>query len=139
MGGDEVGEDGDGGDCPDGDADPGELEETAVGVIYLCLQEVNFLIERDLLAVHLVGVNDELGDSFLVFSAGVVEDGDVCLVFLAGLLEDADSGFDFGLLAFVLDDAPHGVGDVLPGVGILLVEDGVPVVESAAEVTGFVL
>ena len=55
-------------------------------------------------------------------------------MFLAGLLKDADSGFDFGCLTFVLDDAPHGVGDVLPGVGILLVEDGVPVVESAAEV-----
>ena len=37
VGGDEVGEDGDGGDCPEADGDPGELEETMVGVIYLCL------------------------------------------------------------------------------------------------------
>ena len=58
---------------------------------------------------------------------------------LAGLLEERERGFNLCYLAFVLDDAPHGVGDVLPGVGILLVEDGVPVVESAAEVTGFVL
>ena len=75
--------------------------------------------------MHLVGVGDELGDSFLVF--------------LAGVLEDADSALNLGLLALVLDDAPHGVGDVLPGVGVLLVEDGVPVVESAAEVAVFVL
>lgn len=139
MGGDEVGEDGEGGDCPEAYGDPGELEEPMVGVVHFCLQEVDFLIERDLLAVHFVGVGDELGDGFLVLLAGVVEDGDVSLVFLAGFLEDADGGFDFGCLAFVLDDAPHGVGDVLPGVGVLLVEDGVPVVESAAEVAVFVL
>lgn len=139
MGGDEVGEDGDGGDCPEGDGDPGELEEATVGVVYLCLQEVDFLVECDLLAVHFVGVGDELGDGFLVLLTGVVEDGDVSLVFLAGLLEDADGALNFGCFTFVLYDAPHGVGDILPSVGILLVEDGVPVVEPAAEVTGFVL
>ena len=37
VGGDEVGEDGDGGDCPEGDGDPGELEEAAVGVVHFCL------------------------------------------------------------------------------------------------------
>lgn len=57
----------------------------------------------------------------------------------AELLEDADGALNFSCLTFVLDDAPHGVGDVLPGVGVLLVEEGVPVVEPAAEVTGFVL
>lgn len=134
MGGDEVGEDGDGGDCPEADGDPGELEEAAVGVIYLCLQEVDFLVERDLLAVHLVGVDDELGNGLLVLLAGVVEDGDVCLVFLAGLLEDADGGFDFGCLAFVLDDAPHGVGDICQGVLVGSVELGVPAVDPVAEV-----
>lgn len=139
MGGDEVGEDGDGGYCPEGDGDPGELEEAAVGVIYLCLQEVDFLVERDLLAVHLVGVDDELGNGLLVLLAGVVEDGDVCLVFLAGFLEDADSGFDFGLFAFVLDDAPHGVGDICQGVFVGLVELGVPAVDPVAEVAGLVL
>ena len=122
---DEVGEDGDGGDCPEGDGDPGELEEAAVGVVYLCLQEVDFLIECDLLAVHFVYVGGELGD--------------VCLVFLAGVLEDADGGFDFGLLAFVPGDALHGVGDVLPGVFVCLVEAVVPVVDPVAEVTGCVM
>lgn len=58
---------------------------------------------------------------------------------LGELLEECERGFNLCYLAFVLDDAPHGVGDVLPGVGILLVEDGVPVVESAAEVAVFVL
>lgn len=139
MGGDEVGEDGDGGDCPEADGDPGELEETMVGVVYLCLQEVDFLIERDLLAVHLVGVGDELGDSFLVLLAGVVEDGDVCLVFLAGLLEDADSGFDFGLFAFVPGDALHGVGDILSGVVVLFFEAVGPDGKPGAEVTGCVM
>ena len=70
------------------------------------------MVEGRLLAVHFVGVGDELGDCFLVFLAGVVEDGDVCLVFLVGFLEDADGALDFGCLTFVLDDAPHGVGDV---------------------------
>ena len=139
MGGDEGGEDGERGNCPETDSDPGKLEETAVGVIYLCLQEVNFLVERDLLAVDLVYVGDELGDSFLVFLAGVIEGGDVCLVFLAGLLEDADSGFDFGLLAFVLADAPQGVGDARAVVIVCLVEAAAPCIESAAEVTGLVL
>ena len=139
MGGDEVGEDGDGGDCPEGDGDPGELEETMVGVVYLCLQEVDFLIERDLLAVHLVYVGDELGDGFLVLLAGVVEDGDVCLVFLAGLLEDADGGFDFGCLAFVPGDALHGVGDILSGVVVLFFEAVGPDGKPGAEVTGCVM
>ena len=89
--------------------------------------------------MHFVGVGDELGDCFLVFLAGVVEDGDVCLVFLAGLLEDADSGFDFGCLTFVLDDAPHGEGDVRAVVFVRLIEAGIPCVEAATDVTGFVL
>lgn len=139
VGGDEVGEDGDGSDCPEGDGDPGELEETVVGVVYLCLQEGDFLVERDLLAVHFVGVGDELGDSVLVLLLHVVShlvDGHLLL---AGLLEERERGLNLCYLAFGFDDAPHGVGDVLSGVGVLLVEDGVPVVESAAEVTGFVL
>lgn len=97
-------------------------------------------------AVHLVRVDDELSDCSLVFLLHAVShlvDGhllgvDACLL-LAEILEERERGFNLCYLAFVLDDAPHGVGDVLPGVGILLVEDGVPVVESAAEVTGFVL
>lgn len=75
--------------------------------------------------MHFVGVGDELGDCFLVF--------------LAGVLEDADGALNFGCLPLVLNDAPHGVGDVLPDVGVLLVEEGVPVVEPAAEVAVFVL
>ena len=75
------------------------------------------MVERGLLAVHFVGVGDELGDGLLVL--------------LAGVLEDADGGFDFGLLAFVLDDAPHGVGDVCQGVFVGLVELGVPAVDDA--------
>ena len=78
------------------------------------------MVERGLLAVHFVGVGDELGDGLLVL--------------LAGVLEDADGGFDFGLLAFVLDDAPHGVGDVCQGVFVGLVELGVPAVDPVAEV-----
>lgn len=125
-GGDE--EEGDAGEEHRGSEEDGQLAEClelCLGAVYFCLQEVDFPVERDLFAVHFVGVGDELGDGFLVF--------------LAGVLEDADGALNFGLLAFVLDDAPHGVGDVLPGVGVLLVEDGVPVVESAAEVAGLVL
>lgn len=83
------------------------------------------MVEGRLLAVHFVGVGDELGDGFLVF--------------LAGVLEDADGGFDFGCLTFVLDDAPHGVGDVCQGVFVGLVELGVPAVDPVAEVAGPVL
>ena len=97
-------------------------------------------------AVHLVGVGDELGDCFLLLLLHVVShlvDGHLLGVdghlLLSDLFEDRERGFNLCHLAFVLDDAPHGVGDVLPGVGVLLVEDGVPVVESAAEVAGFAL
>ena len=122
VGGDEVGEDGDGGDCPEADGDPGELEEAVVGVVYFCLQEGDFMVEGRLLAVHFVGVGDELGDGLLVL--------------LAGVLEDANGALNFGLLAFVLDDAPHGVGDVCQGVFVGLVELGVPAVDPVAEVAG---
>ncbi len=125
VGGDEVGEDGDGGDCPEADGDPGKLEEAAVSVVYLCLQEVDFLIERDLLAVHFVGVDDELGDGLLVL--------------LAGVLEDADGGFDFGCLTFVLDDALHCESDVGVHVLRVLVVPEVEMVGSAAVLTDFVL
>lgn len=136
VGGDEVGEDGDGSDCPEGDGDPGELEETVVGVVYLCLQEGDFLVERDLLAVHFVGVGDELGDGFLVFLLRAVShlvDGHLSL---AGLLEERERGFNLCYLAFVLDDTPHGVGDVLSSVLVLFFEAVAPVVESEAEVAG---
>ena len=139
-GGDE--EEGDAGEEHGGSEEDGQLAEClelCLGVVYFCLQEVDFPVERDLIAVHFVGVGDELGDVCLVFLAGVVEDGDVCLVFLAGLLEDADSGFDFGCLTFVLDDALHGVGDVLQGVFAPLFEAVVPVVDSVVEVAGIVL
>lgn len=139
-GGDE--EEGDAGEEHGGSEEDGQLAERlelCLGAVYFCLQEVDFPVERDLLAVHFVYVGDELGDGFLVFLAGVVEDGNVCLVFLAGLLEDADGGLDFGCLAFVLYDAPHGVGDVCQGVLIGLVELGVPAVDPVAEVAGPVL
>ena len=96
--------------------------------------------------MHFVGVGDELGDGFLLVFMGLAEQlisacGSGVNVHLlpTELLEECERGFNLCYLAFVLDDAPHGVGDVLPGVGILLVEDGVPVVESAAEVAVFVL
>lgn len=78
------------------------------------------MVEGRLLAVHFVGVGDELGDGLLVL--------------LAGVLEDADGGFDFGCLTFVLDDAPHGVGDVCQGVLVGSVELGVPAVDPVAEI-----
>ena len=136
-GGDE--EEGEAGEEHGGSEEDGQLAERlelCLGAVYFCLQEVDFPVERDLLAVHFVYVGDELSDGFLVLLAGVVEDGDVCLVFLAGFLEDADGALDFGLLAFVLDDAPHGVGDVCQGVLVGSVEAVVPVIKSEAEVAG---
>lgn len=139
-GGDE--EEGEAGEEHGGSEEDGQLAERlelCLGAVYFCLQEVDFPVERDLLAVHFVYVGDELSDGLLVLLAGVVEDGDVCLVFLAGVLEDADGAPNFGLLAFVLDDAPHGVGDICQGVLVGLVELGVPAVDPVAEVAGLVL
>ena len=130
------------GECygdPDSEVDPGEGDELLFHRLEIDTSDGDVVVQVRLLAVHFVGVGDELCDSFLVFLAGVVEDGDVCLVFLAGVLEDADGGFDFGCLTFVLDDAPHGVGDVCQGVFVGLVELGVPAVDPVAEVAGPVL
>lgn len=139
-GGDE--EEGEAGEEHGGSEEDGQLAERlelCLGAVYFCLQEVDFLVERDLLAVHLVGVGDELGDSFLVLLAGVVEDGDVCLVFLAGLLKDADSALNFGCLTFVLDDALHCESDVGVEVLRVLVVQEVDMVSSAAVLADFVL
>ena len=134
-GGDE--EEGDAGEEHGGSEEDGQLAERlelCLGAVYFYLQEVDFPVERDLLAVKLVGVDEELGDGLLVLLAGVVEDGDVFLVLLAGLLEDRERGFNLCYLAFVLDDAPHGVGDVCQGVLVGSVELGVPAVDPVAEV-----
>ena len=139
-GGDE--EEGDAGEEHGGSEEDGQLAERlelCLGAVYFYLQEVDFPVERDLLAVKLVGVDEELGDGLLVLLAGVVEDGDVFLVLLAGLLEDRERGFNLCYLAFVLDDAPHGVGDICQGVFVGLVELGVPAVDPVAEVAGPVL
>lgn len=139
-GGDE--EEGDAGEEHGGSEEDGQLAERlelCLGAVYFCLQEVDFLVECDLLAVHFVGVDDELGDGFLVLLAGVVEDGNVCLVFLAGLLEDAHGALNFGCLAFVLDETLHDVGGVRVDVLRVLVVPEVDMVGSAAVLTDFVL
>lgn len=89
--------------------------------------------------MHLVDVGDELGDGLLVLLAGVVEDGDGFLVLLAGFLEDADGALNFGLLAFVLDDALHCESDVCVHILRMLVVPEVDMVGSAAVLTDFVL
>lgn len=121
-------EDSEDGECcgePEDGGDPCELGEPLVGFVELVAQEVGFLLEGVSAAVHLVGVVDELGDGFLVF--------------LAGVLEDADGALNFGLFAFVPGDALHGMGDILSGVVVLFFEAVGPDGKPGAEVTGCVM
>lgn len=125
-GGDE--EDGEAGEEHGGSEEDGQLAERlelCLGAVYFCLQEVDFLVECDLLAVHFVGVDDELGDSFLVL--------------LAGFLEDANGALNLGCLTFVLDDALHCESDVCVHILRMLVVPEVDMVGSAAVLTDFVL
>ena len=116
------------GECygdPDSEVDPGEGDELLFHRLEVDTSDGDVVVQVRLLVVHFVGVGDELGDSFLVF--------------LAGVLEDADGGFDFGLLAFVPGDALHGVGDILSGVVVLFFEAVGPDGKPGAEVTGYVM
>lgn len=116
---DEESEDGEGGNCPEADGDPGELDEPLIGFGELFAQELDFLLMGISATVHLVRVDDELSDCFLVFLLHAVRqlvDGDVLGVnghlLLGELLEDRERGFNLCYLAFGFDDASHAVADV---------------------------
>lgn len=116
---DEESEDGECCEEPDDGVDPCELDEPLIGFAELFAQELDFLLMGISATVHLVRVDDELSDCFLVVLLYAVRQRvDVALLGVNGylllgeLLEDRERWFNLCYLAFGFDDALHAVADV---------------------------